>query len=244
MSRSSLRNRFDADQESPSADAHVLSDVKWEYHSRVYEDASIIDMQYHQQHHICWGKMTKPKNQQMNTFPDTLNLQTGIYSMKYTKNETLQCPAGYHCYTRKNEYVFIRPIATKVLELKYTLRSDGIKITMTNPFTGAVELEELFHENHRLRDVKEVAETFLRSAKKISENVQVSFTTESPLKAQMRQVFALPAASGVRRRIMKKTRMKDSSSGWPCTCSGCVDLKARLTAAKEQWEEDQMFMPE
>ena len=244
MSRSSLRNRFDAAQESPSADVHVLSDVKWEYHSRVYEDAAIIDMNYHQGHALSWQKMTKCKNQQMNMFPDALNLKTGVYSMKYMKNETLQCPAGYHCYTRKNEYVFIRPIATKVLELTHTLRSDGLKITMTNPFTGAVELEELFHGNHRLLDVKEVAENFLRFAQKISQNVQVSFTSQSPLGAQMRQVFSLQGASGVRRRIRKKTRMSDPSSGWPCSCSGCVDLKARLTVAKEQWDEEQMFMPE
>ena len=225
----------------------------WEYHSRVY--TSVKDMENNLE--LCfsnrpyWQRMTKFKATQMDALPPVIWLKTSWQYEAACKFDKLDAdvhsrlPLMCFCYRRRDEYVFIRPVPSKPMEIEHMLTDDGlIALHFKNPFTGNVEVKQKFHMTEKLIDAKDAAERVLRCQGVMSNNTQITIIPKMTLARQLRNIFSVGNVRGptlrVRRKFVKKTPTNEatSSSFRTCACSGCTGLRNSLVDTR-----DDVYMP-
>ena len=212
----------------------------WEYHSRIYAMVEDVekDLERCFSNRPYWQRMTKFKASQMDALPTFIWLKTSWQYEAACKFEQIDIPGMppmCFCYRRISEYVFIRPIPSKVMEIEHKLTDDGlIALQFKNPFTGNVEVEQKFHITERLIDAKDAADRVLRTRGAMSNNTQITIIPKMSLTRQLRNIFSVWSVRGptlrVRRRALKKTPTNEatSSSFRTCACSGCTGLRNSL----------------
>jgi hypothetical protein len=218
---------------------------QWEYFSRMYDKMEDITLDGITSHHRSWWKMSKYKAEQMNLIPDAIWLRTQWYyqaAVKFQKVLMPWLPPMYVCYIRHKEYAFVRPIADKVMTIEHTVPGPGlIRVEFRNAFTSNIEVEETFHAHEKLIDAKDVAERVLRYRGAISVNTHIVITPKVSLTTQLRNIFKVKGikgpSQGVKRRILKKTPSSEATSASfkSCACSGCVNLREKLSKAEHDF---------